>query len=193
VAIALLCLSACDFFSYENGEDEKITSYSSQLEKDKADYVTALSSLSSEDEYYSTEQREYKLLLIEAINQINECENIEELEAIYNKNVLIIDSVKKIADYEAEEQLKQEELAQGKEDYVNKLSSVSYEDAYRDSEKIVFNFYLNSGIEEIRACEDINYLDKIYETYKNVIESVKTNAQYEEEEESIRHRELCQY
>jgi hypothetical protein len=182
-AMLSVCFSACDFFSYENGEDEETTNYINQLKKDREEYVSALNSLSNEDEYYATEQREYKLLLIEAINELNECKKVDELATIYDKNALLINSIKKIADYEAEEQLKQAELAQAKEDYIDKLTTVSSENVYRDNEKVVYNFYLNSGIEEINTCEDINYLDKIYETYKDVIESVKTNAQYEVEEE----------
>ncbi len=178
----VLCFSACDFISYHASESRETMSYQAALEEKKAEYVSQLHLLASEDDFYDKELQLYRLQLIESVNKINECKEIEDLPVLYHSCEEAILSIKTIADYEEEEAQMKEELENAKLDWITKLKALSTAENYREAEKISYEFYLENGINAINAGEDIEGLEDIFNAYSEAILSIKTAAQYESEE-----------
>ncbi len=179
---AALSFTACDFVSYNKGISAEEKEYRETLSQTKLQYIEQLENLSSQDKYYDSEMRSYILCLAEGKNELNECEDIDKLKEIFDKNAEIIKAIKTIEDYEDEETAKREALIKAKSEYIEKLNALSSAENYREAERKTFNFYIEKGTEAINGCTDISLPEKIYLSYKEVIENIKTAAQYEAEE-----------
>lgn len=177
-----VAFSACDFFSYETGTTAEQLEYQTQLSQKQEQYIAALNGLSSEDAYFEAERKVYVRCLREGVNRIRDCEKIELLDGIFEERKEAILSIKTIADYEEEERVKSEQLANAKAECLAKLNALSSEDNYREAELTVYRFYLGAAADEINACESVDFLNDIFDTYRDVIESIKTAAEYEAEE-----------
>ncbi|MDE7297120.1 MAG: hypothetical protein K2N84_07650, partial [Clostridia bacterium] len=174
--------SACDFFSYEKGISQEQLEYQRDLEQKQTEYIAALNGLSSEGAYYEEERKAYVLCLLEGVNEIRDCEKIELLSAIFEQRKDAILSIKTISDYEEEERLKSEQLANAKEEFISKLNALSAEENYREAELATYRFYLKTATDEINNCEEQEFLEEIFNTYREVIVSIKTASEYEAEE-----------
>lgn len=161
----LLGCTACDFVSYHPNALEN-----TELIETRNHYIDKLEQLSSLESYYETEKRVYQLALIEGINQLNECESLDKLESIFNKNKEAILHIKTIDDYTKEA----DELRQ---DYIDQLKNISSEVNYLEEEKKIYLHYLNQGIEKLNQAK-INELKGIFETYKAEIEKIKMKDDY---------------
>lgn len=179
---AVLSFTACDFVSYNKGLSAEEEEYRETLGQTKLQYIEQLENLSSQDKYYDSEMRIYVLCLAEGKNELNECEDLDKLKEIFDKNAEIIKTIKTIEDYEEEEKQRQKELQDAKTEYIEKLNAVSSAENYREAERKTFEFYIEKGTEAINGCTDISLPEKIYLSYKETIESIKTAKQYEIEE-----------
>lgn len=101
----LLGFSGCDFVTYNKTESGEALSYKKDLGQMREEYVSRLRGLVSEDDFYEDELNEYRLQLIECVNRINECDDVEELPKLYESCEDTILSIKTIEDYEIEEEV----------------------------------------------------------------------------------------
>lgn len=174
--------TACDFFSYEKGTTADEIDYRNNLEQMQTKYIDALNCLSSEDAYYEAERKVYVLCLLEGINEIRDCDQIELLDSIFEIRKEAILSIKTIDQYEEEERQKSEQLENAKKEYLAKLNAISAEENYREAELVTYRFYLEVATDEISNCEEQELLEEIFNTYREVIVSIKTVSEYEAEE-----------
>ncbi|MDE6655385.1 MAG: transglutaminase-like domain-containing protein, partial [Anaeroplasmataceae bacterium] len=166
ISVLLLLFTSCDFIQYK-----KHTPVDTELLELKENYIEKLNDLSSLENYREAEQRIYTLALQEAVNQINDCKDKILLEEIFNANKEIILNIKLDETYRLEEeQLRQE--------YIQKLQSISNEEAYQEEEKEIYLYYLNLGIEALKENTNAENFKEIYSAYEARIKEIKTLEQY---------------
>lgn len=165
-------LVSCGFVSYVPGENQEAIS---KLEANKKEYSSKIDSVSNEKLYYEKERSQYISYVVEAKSEIEECIDLESIVAVYNTYVGYINNLKTISIYE-------KELADKKNEYINKIASVSAPENYREAEKENYRFYIENAIKDINSCTSIDNVEVIYDTYEKVILGIKTDAQYLKEE-----------
>ena len=161
------------------------------LSKTKAEAVKELEEYKSSDLYREAEQA----LLASAIESgktsilaaTTETQVKEELAS----SKALIDALKTKSEYEAEEEaLQQKALADAKENAIAELEGYKSSDLYREAEQALLASAVESGKTSINAQETIEAVDSALTEAKTTIDSIKTKAEYEAEEEAQYAQEL---
>lgn len=104
--LLLLCtslsLTSCGFVNYVDVSSSMEQSVVDELNTKKSEYITKLTETYNEDDYENDEKAQIRHCLIEAKAEINECDLIDELEAIFEKHNDIMKAIKTKEDYAKE-------------------------------------------------------------------------------------------
>ena len=172
IVLLSLSLTSCGFITYVEASSSTDQAAVSEVLDKKNEYINKLDELYNEDNYEEDERKVFISYLVEAKAKLRECNNDDELKAIFESNCEKINGIKTKQQYA-------EELEQKKTEYIDKISGISSEGVYRDDEKETYNFYIESAIKAINDIGSIKEdFEKIYLTYKGVIEAIKTDADY---------------
>ena len=140
-----------------------------------------LEAYAADEEYQEPELTAFKkaredgLAAIEAAN--TEKEVIDALEEAEDK----IDRIKTIADYEAEAV---EALNAAKEKAKQALETYKNDETYREAEQSDFDAAKEKGRKDIEEADTAEKVDQALAAAKEVIDKIKTDAQYKAEEEA---------
>lgn len=154
--------------------------YETELKDMKDKYINLINSVSSEDNYREDELVIYKECIAKATNLFNSLTKAQEdifkqIYEIYKEAILKIKTNK---EYEIEEK----ELLDEQNKYIDLLKEVSSIDLYREKEQKLYEFYLDAGIKAIQDETHKDNIKTIYESYKDIILSIKTDEDYKIEE-----------
>ncbi len=180
---AAACLSACDFISYIPTETESSAARREEFERQKAEYISLLRGLVSEDDFYEAELREYRLCLTEAVNRIGECDDADALPGLYESGREAILSVKTIDDYEAEA------FASYRAEMLAEIETYADPADYRPEERITLLALIGEFRESISAAPDRDYaaVDALVRDFKTQVYFIPTDSDlYGEELEQLK-------
>lgn len=176
LVLSSFSLTSCGLINYVETSSSIEQSIIEELSDRRAEYFDKLNDLFSENNYYETERRVFIETLIEAKAELIECLDISTTQKIFD------DYVTKLKAIKTKEQYNQE-LMDKKDRYIDMVKDISDEELYRDTEKDIYLFYVDNAIKAIENLKSTNDdFDKIYATYKEIIEAIKTNEDYLVEE-----------
>ncbi len=172
---------------------------SSEIKEVYDKYSALINGLKTNSDY-EKELSDMKQKYLDLINNVVSSENYEENEFSSYEEIISIatgvfnsittaneDLFKQVLDIYKEYLLKVDALSEKKTEYIDMISTISSVENYRELEQTEYNSYLVEAINLINSItniEDENF-DKIYNAYHDVILSIKTNAQYEKEEQDL--------
>lgn len=161
-ATLLLCcsMSACgfvDYVEYAVGEDK-------ELEKTRQGYLEQLAALSSEDWYDEEGRRAYLLAMLDAQNELSECQTLEELEAAFEKHTQIILGIP----------TNPEQIFLS---LVQELKNDLSEGVYREAEKAEMLALIEEYLDKLEHISDYRDAEVLLNEFKTFAAKIKTDEQ----------------
>lgn len=159
-------MSACGFVSYIGYPE---ATEPSNIEELRAEYIERINSLSDESLYFEKERRLFVNALIDARNELGECESASELEKAFSRHSAIILDISTrltISIVNATEQ----------------LTLIANENTYREEQQRQVDWLLWYYGSQIEAAQSIEEVEALLRDFKTDLGTVKTDAQIASEE-----------
>jgi len=172
-------LSSCGFVSYVKTStviQEEVDS----LNNKKKEYINKLDENFNESNYYEKEKKEYLKAIIEAKALINECNNIENLEKVYNENYPLLDKIK--TKDVVDEETKKEEFESFITKSINEISNYVDVSSYRENEANIIKGLIDEYVIKVKESDSYESIDEIVRDYKIKIYDYKTDKDHYNEE-----------
>jgi len=161
-----LILASCGFVSYVRySNDEKSPDFDERL----TEYIEELEALSSLDLYREAERLEYRAALLDAKNELGECETLDELDEVFEKHLEILGSIP--TDF-------QMTIASFVEAVEQKVSL----DDYREDERASVIELITEYSEQIRGAQSKDDAERFFREFEVEVFQIKTDAEYYAEE-----------
>ncbi len=172
-----ITLTACGFVDYILYDDaDAEAEFSEALEE----YLAKIKEAALPEDFREEERREFEAALLDAENELRECETIDELEEVYNKHYAIIMAIPPEFSFLLDAKL--EEL----------YSYVSLNE-YREAEKKIIRELLSKYEKELKAARRTSDADKLFREFESEIFKLKTDAVYLAEELVVLKKEYSSY
>lgn len=134
-----------EYISGSRGEDTEVTELRTRL-------VEEIRTETSAENYRAHEQNIYLHAVLDAENELNECESVADLQAVYDKHIALIAAIKTDLQYVREEALTAVDT------YVDKTN-------YRAEQRREIEMLLNAAHTQIEQAQDKQTIDTAYRAY----------------------------
>ena len=166
IVTLILTLTSCSFVSFHRYADEKAAK---ELEEKRREAIEQIESLANPD-YYSEENKKlYEILLQDAINELNECADLNALEELLFRHAAAIRDIPT-------------SLVLVRASILSELSTYASPDDYREAERQTLEQLLAYYQGEIEAAEDADTMHMLFRHFQSDVYALKTNAMYLAEE-----------
>lgn len=162
----LLLFSSCTFVTYHRYADEAAAKL---LEEKRQEAIEQIQSL-SDYHYYDEENRKlYEISLQDAINELNECTTLDELEEVLYRHAATIRAIPT-------------DLTLVRETVLSELANYASPSDYRTAEREMLAQLLTYYQAEIESAQDAETIHTLFRHYQAEVYALKTDAMYLAEE-----------
>ena len=164
--VLLFCLSSCSFVTFhrfDNAEAAKA------LEEKRKEAIEQIENLTDPDYYTEENKKLYEIQLQDAINELNECTTLDELEAVLFRHAAAIRDIPT-------------SLVLVREDLLNELFGYASLSDYRSEEQETLKTLLAYYKSAIESAEDADTMQLLFRHFQADVYALKTDAMYLAEE-----------
>lgn len=166
IGTLILALTSCSFVTFHRYADEKAAK---ELEEKRKEAIEQIESLADPNSYSEENKKLYEILLQDAINELNECNDLETLAEILLRHKTAIRNIPTSLTFERAKILKE-------------LASYASLGDYREAERQKLEQLLAYYQSEIEVAEDADRMQVLLRLFKSDVYALKTNEAYLAEE-----------
>lgn len=160
-------LIGCGFVDYVSVDDA--IGEQTEIVELREFYIDKLRSESSAENYRDEERREYDYAVIDAVNELNECETADGLLAVYEKHSAVIAAIKT-------------DFILYSEETIAKIEICVDVALYRSEQAEIIENLLADSIARVRNCESKSDMDNVYREYVTSVYDIPTSIMLYKEE-----------
>ena len=166
IGMLVLALTSCSFVTFHRYADEKAAK---ELEDKRKEAIEQIESLADPNYYSEENQKLYEILLQDAINELNECNDLATLEEILFRHAALIREIPT-------------SLVLVRAEILRELANYASLDDYREAERQTLEQLLSYYQSEIEAAEDADRMHVLFRHFQSDVYALKTHEMYLAEE-----------